>query len=183
MLMVVMVMAVIMHMLAMWMTVVTVIMYMLAMRVAVVTVYICSSVQVMGMLCLEIMLAAMVIMAVTAMHVVMAIVLMAAMLMVMAAVLMVFMHMIMAAVLMIVVAVLVSIQIRHVMVMVLVLRIQAHVKVAYIQPGLFHPADLGREPLYRKALQSLFQHLLIGPQIQKSRHRHISADPGIAFQV
>ena len=163
--------------------VLTVIMHMLAMRMAVLTVCICSSVQVMGMLCLESMLAAVVMVVMMALMVIMAV---AAMHMVMAIVLMIPMHMIVAVVVpmhMIVTAVFMSIQIRHVMVMVLVLRIQAHVKVAYIQPGLFHPADLGREPLYRKALQCLSQHLLIGPQIQKSRHRHISADPGIAFQV
>lgn len=74
-------------------------------------------------------------------------------------------------------------QILHIMILVFVGFIQNNMKVADIQPRLFHPADLYTKSMDRNTLQRLFQHFPVRAQIQQCRHRHISADPAVAFQI
>ena len=76
-----------------------------------------------------------------------------------------------------------AVQIFHIVIMVLMLCVQLHVKITHIQPGLFHPTHLYLKPLHREAVQCLLKHLLIRAQVKKRRHRHISADSCITFQI
>ena len=77
----------------------------------------------------------------------------------------------------------VSMQIFHIMVVVLMSFIQHHMKIAHIKTGLFHPADYGPITAYGKTPKSPLQHLLICPQIQKRCHGHVSADPAGTLQI
>ena len=77
----------------------------------------------------------------------------------------------------------VSVQIFHIMVVILMRLIQNHVKIADVQPGFDHPADFYPKALHRETFQGLHKHLLIGPQIQKRSHCHIAAYPRAAFQI
>ena len=49
----------------------------------------------------------------------------------------------------------ISVQICHIMVMILMLFIQQHIKIAHIQPRFFHPADLNVKALHRQACKSM----------------------------
>ena len=74
-------------------------------------------------------------------------------------------------------------QIFHIMIMVLMLRIQDDMKITHIQSGLFYAGNGSLKAFCRKALQRMLQYLPIRSQIQKRRHRHISADSAVAFQI
>jgi hypothetical protein len=55
-----------------------------------------------------------------------------------------------------------SMQIFHVVVMVLMRFVQMYQEIAGIQPGFFYPADLNRTSFHRKACDCFFQYLLVG---------------------
>ena len=78
---------------------------------------------------------------------------------------------------------LVPVQILHIVIVILVRRIQQHMKIAHVKPGFFDPAYYRPESAHRKASERPLKRLRIRAQIQKRRHRHISADPAFAFQI
>ena len=76
-----------------------------------------------------------------------------------------------------------AVQIGHVVVVVFVRGVQHHVKIAGIQPGLFHAADVDAKPVQRQTCQRFAQHGFVRAQVQQRRRDHIAADAGVAFQV
>lgn len=54
-----------------------------------------------------------------------------------------------------------AVQVGHIVVVVLVLGVQYHVKITGVQPGLFHSADVDAEPIQRQAGQRFAQHSLV----------------------
>ena len=76
-----------------------------------------------------------------------------------------------------------AVQVGHIVVVVLVLGVQYHVKIAGVQPGLFHSADVDAEPIQRQAGQRFAQHSLVRAQVQQRRRDHIAADAGVTFQI
>jgi hypothetical protein len=79
------------------------------------------------------------------------------------------------------VPVIVPVQIRHIMVVVVAL--QPHSKIAGIQAGFFCPGNNDLIPLQRKGVQRLPKLLLIRPQIQQCPDSHITTDTGETFQI
>jgi hypothetical protein len=73
-------------------------------------------------------------------------------------------------------AAMMTVEIGHVVIVILMGFIQQDGKVAGVQPGLVDPADGDFIPLHRQTGQSLTEHLFIRPQIQQGTHHHISAD-------
>ena len=76
-----------------------------------------------------------------------------------------------------------AVQIGHVVVVVLVRSVQYYVKIAGIQSGFFHAADVDAKPVQRQTCQRLAQHGFARAQVQQRRRDHIAADAGVAFQV
>ena len=76
-----------------------------------------------------------------------------------------------------------AVQVGRIVVVVLVLGVQHHVKIAGVQPGLFHSADVDAEPIQRQAGQRFAQHNLVRAQVQQRRRDHIAADAGVTFQI
>ena len=76
-----------------------------------------------------------------------------------------------------------SMEIFHIMVVILMFLIQQYIKITGIDPGFYHTADLYVEAFYRKAFKSSLQFFLICAKIQKCRNCHISADPGGTLQI
>jgi hypothetical protein len=75
----------------------------------------------------------------------------------------------------------VPVQIRHIMVVVVAL--QLHGKIAGIQTGFFHPGNSDLIALQGKGCQRLPKLLLIRPEIQQRPDSHITADAGKTFQI
>ena len=96
-------------------------------------------------------------------------------------VMVVIMVMIVMVVMVMIMIELMSVKIFHVMIMVLM--IQDHVKVAGVNAGFVFPCDLRPEALQRKAVQCRLQNLGVCAQIQQGCNRHIPADPGITFKI
>ena len=106
------------------------------------------------------------------------------MIMVMFMVMFVIMVMVMfVMVIVVMVIVQMPIQVLHVMVMAVMLLIEDHIKIAAVDAGFLHSADLDLKPLSRNLIKHLKQFILICAQIQKGCHSHISADSRTAFQV
>ena len=74
-------------------------------------------------------------------------------------------------------------QIGHVMIMILVFMIQQHIEINRRNPALLHLRNLNVKALRRDRLQHLLQLLLVCPKIQQCTRQHISADSGITFQI
>ena len=74
-------------------------------------------------------------------------------------------------------------QIRHIMIVVLMLRIQNDIEVAGIQPRFFHSRNGSFVSRQLKACQCLLQYLLVCSQIEQSRNGHIPADSAPALQI
>ena len=75
------------------------------------------------------------------------------------------------------------VQIFHIVIMILVLFIQKHRKIAAVHTGLPDPGYFHGKSVRRNTVQRFHQNFFAGAQIEEGRHRHISADPGITFQV
>ena len=106
--------------------------------------------------------------------------------MVMVVVMMVIMVMVMFVMVMVIVVMVIvqmPIQVLHVMVVAVMLLIEDHIKIAAVDAGFLHSADLDLKPLSRNLIKHLKQLILICAQIQKGCHSHISADSRTAFQV
>ena len=76
-----------------------------------------------------------------------------------------------------------SVKIFHVMIVIFVGFIQDHSEVAGVQSRFLHPGNFRPEAVYAEAPESFFQHFPVRSQVKKGGHRHISADPGITFQI
>ena len=70
----------------------------------------------------------------------------------------------------------VRMQKSHVMIMVLMLRIQHDMKITRVKRRLLHPADDNLCPFQMEAVESSLKHLPVCAQIQKRANGHISAD-------
>ena len=76
----------------------------------------------------------------------------------------------------------VGMQIRHIMIMILMLCVKHDVKVTCIQRRFLHSADHNLRAFQMKTVQRMQQDILIRTQIQQSCHCHISADSAHAVQ-
>ena len=77
----------------------------------------------------------------------------------------------------------VPVQIRHVMIVIVMILIQDHVEIAGIDPGLFDPADPDLISVQGKGGKRRKKAVLIRAQIQQRSHGHISADPAGAVKI
>ena len=82
-----------------------------------------------------------------------------------------------------VVTVIVSVLMDMFVVVLVLPALQVHIKVEGIDPALFRPAKMEMVAVHMEALKGSLQALSVRPQIQKSPHRHISADSRVAFQI
>ena len=69
-----------------------------------------------------------------------------------------------------------TVQIAHVVVVILICILQDDIKVADVKPRFLYSADLRPEASDRQAFQHLFQHFLICSEIKQRSHRHVAAD-------
>ncbi len=69
-----------------------------------------------------------------------------------------------------------AMEVGHVVVVVLVGRVQHHGKIAHIQARLHHPADLHGEALHVQTVERPAHDFLAGAGIQQRRRGHIAAD-------
>ena len=76
---------------------------------------------------------------------------------------------------------LMSEEILHIMVVILFL--QNHIKIARIDSGLLHGRDLGPEAIQRERGEYLLKYLTVRAQIQKRAYRHIAADSRITLKI
>ena len=76
----------------------------------------------------------------------------------------------------------VGMQIRHIMIMILMLCIEHDIEVACIQCRLLHSADHDLRAFQMKTVQRMQQHMRIRPQVEQSCNCHISADSAHAVQ-
>ena len=76
-----------------------------------------------------------------------------------------------------------TVEIVHVVVVVLVFCIQPHQEVTAVQAGLLYPADFHRISGQGQGGQGLPEHLFIRTQIQQGPYGHIPADAAFAFQI
>ena len=74
-------------------------------------------------------------------------------------------------------------QIFHVMIMIFMGGVQAHIEVTHVQTGLLHPADGNGKSVHRQGAKRPLQRLSFRSQVQQRRRRHISADAGHTFQI
>ena len=91
--------------------------------------------------------------------------------------------MVMLMMMVVVMAVLMPVQIFHIVVMAVMRFIQHHVKITAVDARLLHAADLRLKAVSRNARQDAQEFLAVRSQVQKRRHRHIAADPCAAFQI
>lgn len=77
----------------------------------------------------------------------------------------------------------ITVQVGHVVVMIFLILIQDHVKVAGIDAGLFDTADLDTIPLQGKGVESFKKALLVRTQIQQGSDSHVSADAAGAVEI
>lgn len=75
-----------------------------------------------------------------------------------------------------------SVQIFHIMIVILMFLIKKHIKITGVDPGFYHSADLYIEAFYRKAFSARSAFLCLHPD-QKCRNGHISTDPGGTLQI
>ncbi len=78
---------------------------------------------------------------------------------------------------------LMSIQIFHIIVMILMLFIQNHPEITGIKPGFFYPANLCPKPLHWKGMKLVLQKFPICSKVKQRPYRHIPADPTVTFQI
>ena len=76
-----------------------------------------------------------------------------------------------------------SVQIFHIMIVILMFLIKKHIKITGVDPGFYHSADLYIEAFYRKAFKRSLQLFSVCTQIKKCRNGHISTDPGGTLQI
>ena len=76
-----------------------------------------------------------------------------------------------------------SMEIFHIMIVILMRLVKNHIKITNIQSRFFHSADFNLKSLHRKTLQSFTQYFLISSKIQQGSHSHITADSRITFPV
>ena len=76
-----------------------------------------------------------------------------------------------------------SVEIGHVVVMVIMFLIQYHVKVTAVDTRFLDPADLSPEAFILYPGKGLHKDSVICPEIQKSCNSHVSAYSGAAFQI
>ena len=76
----------------------------------------------------------------------------------------------------------VGMQIRHIMIMILMLCIEHDIEVACIQCRFLHSADHDLRAFQMKTVQRMQQHLRIRTQVEQSCNCHISADSARAIQ-
>ena len=78
-----------------------------------------------------------------------------------------------------------AVQIVHVMVVVVMLLIQDHIKIAAVNTALHNPADPDFKAafLFSDSFQNLPKDRFVGTKVQKSGDNHIAADTAAAFQV
>ena len=81
------------------------------------------------------------------------------------------------------VMVLMSFRIVDMLMAVLCLFLQNHIKITDFQPVFYQSLHFYLIPAHRKLGKGLAQVLFSGSEIQKSRHSHISADAGAALQI
>ena len=77
----------------------------------------------------------------------------------------------------------VAVEIDHVVVMVLMGRIEHHVEVAHVQARLHHSRDVNGKPLHTQAFERRAHHLFPRTDVQQSRRTHVAADARSAFQI
>lgn len=75
------------------------------------------------------------------------------------------------------------VQVLHIVVVVLVRRVQFHIEITGIQPRFFYSFYLNLKSAHRKARKHLLQYILICPQIQERRRKHIPADSRFTLQI
>ena len=76
----------------------------------------------------------------------------------------------------------VRMQISHIMIMILMLRIKHNVKITGIQRGLLHAADLHPGTFQMKTLQRVHKNIPVGAKIKQRRNRHVATDTAGAVQ-
>ena len=80
-------------------------------------------------------------------------------------------------------AVVMTVQILHIMVMIFMKGIEDYIKIAAVYPRFLHPSDLGVKTVVRNRLQSSFQCFQIRPEINHGRYKHVSADTGRTIKI
>ena len=76
----------------------------------------------------------------------------------------------------------VRMQICHIMIMILMFRIQHNIKITCIQRRLFHTADYNTCTFQMKTVQRIQKNFPVGTKIEQCRNRHISTDTTRAVQ-
>ena len=77
----------------------------------------------------------------------------------------------------------VAVEIDHVVVMVLMGRIEHHVEVAHVQARLHHSCDVNGKPLHIQAFERRAHYLFPRADVQQGRRAHVAADARSAFQI
>ena len=78
-----------------------------------------------------------------------------------------------------------TVQIGHVVIMVLVRGVQPHIKVTAIDTGLLHARHRNRKPLERQFLEHLRQppHRRLSPKVKKRRNQHVAGNSRLTIQI
>ena len=76
-----------------------------------------------------------------------------------------------------------TMQIFHIMIMILMHRIQNHVKIAAIKSCLLYTGNLCTKPIYRDTCKYLLQYLRVSTQINQGSNQHVPADSCCTLQI
>ncbi len=78
-----------------------------------------------------------------------------------------------------------SVQILHIMIVVLMLPVEHHIEITGVNARLLHSRHCDVKSLHKRsdAVNRLLDRLSVRAEIQQCADSHVPADPGIAFQV